>query len=154
MTREAEKLPANDKPTNPKDAVASTTKVPLHMFPVTAIALGAVSALFGALKYGRNNWRHDGARASVYIGGALRHLEDYLEGQDEDADGLDNLGAALMNIAIIADARAAGVLVDDRNYPGGSRALMDRLAGKVGELIAQYGDRNPVHYTIQSEKSQ
>jgi hypothetical protein len=136
------------KPTNPKDALASATKVPLSMFPVTAIALGAMSLFFGALKYGRNNWRHDGARATVYGAAALRHIADYLEGNDDDEDGLDNIGAALASLAIIADAREAGKLVDDRNYPGGARALMKRLGAQVTRLAAEYGDRNPKHYTI------
>jgi hypothetical protein len=143
-----------DKPTNPKDAVASGTKVPLHLFPVTAIALGAMSLLFGALKYGRNNWRHDGARASVYAAAAMRHLKDWEEGYDKDEDGLDNIGAAIASLAIICDARAAGKLVDDRNYPGGSRALMVDLSKQVGELISKYGDRNPRHYIISTPEQE
>jgi hypothetical protein len=137
------------KPTNPKDALATMTKIPLGMFPVTAIALGAMSLFFGALKYGRNNWRHDGARATVYANAALRHIQDYIEGYDDDEDGVDNIGAALASLAILVDSREAGKLVDDRNYPGGSRHLMKKLALQVGRLTREYGDRNPKHYTIQ-----
>ncbi len=142
----------SDKPTNPKDSVAATTKVPLHLFPVTAIALGSVSLLFGALKYGRNNWRHDGARATVYGAAALRHIEDWLEGHDNDGDGVDNIGAALASLAIVADSRAAGVLVDDRNFPGGARGLFATLEAQVKRLVKDYGDRCPKHYTIEDVK--
>jgi len=141
----------SEKPTNPKDALASTTKLPLHLFPITAIALGCISLLFGALKYGRNNWRKDGARATIYAGATMRHMGDWLEGYDKDADGVDNLGAALASIAIIVDARAAGKLVDDRNYPGGYRDMLPELESQVARLQTITAGKNPEHFTIQSE---
>ncbi len=143
---------SNSKPTNPKDMVASSTKVPLQMWPTVATALGCISLLHGALKYGRNNWRHDGARASVYVGAAQRHIADWYEGNDYDEDGVDNIGAALASLAIIADSRAAGKMVDDRNYPGGYRDTIATCAPKVQELSTLHKDKTPIHYTIQNIK--
>lgn len=83
----------------------------------------------------------------------MRHMGDWLEGYDKDADGVDNLGAALASIAIIVDARAAGKLVDDRNYPGGYRELLAELEPQVARLQAATAGKNPEHFTIQSEVS-
>jgi hypothetical protein len=137
------------KSTNPKDMASATTKLPLHLFPATAVAAGSVKLFAGMLKYGLGNWRHDGARASVYVGAALRHIQDYQEGHDLDTDGECNLAGALASIAILIDSRAAGVLVDDRNYLSGYRALVAELTPKIAEMVERYGDLKPKHYTIQ-----
>ena len=47
------------KETNPKDAIGSQ-KLPLHLWPTTATAMGCLGLLDGALKYGRANWRVSG----------------------------------------------------------------------------------------------
>ena len=52
------------KDTNPKDAIGSG-KVPMHLWPSTATAVGSIALLNGALKYGRSNWRVAGVRASI-----------------------------------------------------------------------------------------
>ena len=72
----------DSKPTNPKDLIGSD-KLPLHLWPQTATALGAVALLEGALKYGRANWRHAGVRASIYYDAAMRHWGAWFEGVAE-----------------------------------------------------------------------
>ncbi len=137
-----------DKNTNPKDAVASG-KMPLSLWPETATVLGCLGLLDGALKYGRNNWRHAGVRASVYVDAARRHLGAWFEGEDTDPDsGIDHLGHVLACIAIIADARAAGKLNDDRQTPGGYRAMIDDMTDHVGRLKAKHAGKDPTHFTI------
>lgn len=137
------------KDTNPKDAIGST-KLPLHLFPTTAIALGSLAFLEGALKYGRLNWRKAGVRATVYVDACKRHLDAWLEGEELAPDTkTPHLANALACIAIIIDARAAGKLVDDRNYGGaGYRALVDELTPHVAYLQALFADKHPRHYTI------
>lgn len=108
------------KPTNPKDAMG-TNKLPLHLWPTTATALGCVAFAEGMLKYGRTNWREAGVRASIYVDAAKRHL----------------------------DAKAAGKLHDDRAYNGvGYRALVEQLTPIVAQLREQHADKTPRHYTI------
>jgi hypothetical protein len=137
------------KPTNPKDVIGSD-KLPLHLWPETATAAGAIALLDGALKYGRNNWRSGGARATIYIDACRRHLTAWAEGEDVDPDsGLPHLSHALACLAILVDVKAAGALVDDRNYPGGYRGLVDELTPHVARLRALHAGREPPqHFTI------
>ncbi len=134
--------------TNPKDAIGSD-KIPLHLWPPSATALGSIGFLDGALKYGRSNWRPTGARATVYVGAALRHLQAWYEGEDNASDsGIPHLGHALACLAIIVDAQAAGKLVDDRQYPGGYAALIEQLTPHVARLKETHRLKAPKHYTI------
>jgi hypothetical protein len=139
---------AAGKPSNPKDLLGSD-KLPIHLWPTTATALGCLGLLDGMLKYGRSNFRAVGVRASIYFDAANRHLNAWFEGENEDKDsGLCHLAHALACIAIIVDARAAGKLTDDRMFPGGYRAHVESLTPHVARLKARYADRDPKHYTV------
>lgn len=141
----------NTKPTNtenPKDAIGSG-KLPLHLWPSTATAMGSIGLLNGMLKYGRANWRHAGIRASIYVDACKRHLDAWFEGEECDPDdGVPHLSAALACLAIIVDARAAGKLNDDRNVAGGYRELVEELTPHVQRLKDLHAGRDPKHYTI------
>jgi hypothetical protein len=134
-------------PLNPKDAIA-TNKIPMHLWPSTATAMGSLALLYGARLYGRSNWREAGVRASVYVSACQRHLAAWYEGEDFDRDsGLPHLAHALACLAILVDADAAGKLKDDRQYPGGYRKLMDELTPLVAMVNEKYKDRpEPRHY--------
>tara|TARA_Y100000815_G_scaffold176204_1_gene160444 strand:+ start:12336 stop:12884 length:549 start_codon:yes stop_codon:yes gene_type:complete len=136
------------KPSNPKDAIGSS-KLPVHLWPTTASAMGAIGLLDGMLKYGRNNWRASGVRASIYFDAANRHLNAWFEGEDHDPDsGVPHLAHALACLAIIVDAQAAGKLTDDRQHKGGYRSLLTELTGHVGRLKEMHADKAPKHFTI------
>lgn len=136
------------KPTNPKDSVGSG-KIPLHLWPTTATALGSMGLLDGMLKYGRSNFREIGVRASIYFDAANRHLNAWFEGEDCDPDsGLQHLAHALACLAIIVDAQAAGKLTDDRMVPGGYRKMITDLTPHVARLKALHDGKDPKHYTI------
>ncbi len=136
------------KPTNPKDAIGSD-KLPMHLWPATASAMGSIGLLNGALKYGRSNFREVGVRASIYYDACNRHLNAWFEGEEVDPDdGVPHLAAALACLAIIVDAQAAGKLNDDRMVPGGYRKLERELTGHVKRLKQLHKDRTPKHYTI------
>lgn len=142
------------KPSNPKDAIGSD-KLPLHLWPETATALGCLAFLNGALKYGRANFREIGVRASIYTDAAKRHLNAWFEGEECDPDdGVPHLAAALGCIAIIVDAGAAGKLNDDRNIAGGYRALVDGLTPHVARLKESHKNRTPKHYTIEDSRGE
>jgi len=137
------------KLTNPKDAIGSD-KLPLHLWPATATAMGCIGMLNGMLKYGRANFRAVGIRASIYKDAAHRHIDAWFEGEECDSDdGVPHLAAALACIAIIVDAEAAGKLNDDRQIRGGYRRLMDKLTPHVKRLKQLHFGKNPKHYTIQ-----
>jgi hypothetical protein len=132
---------------NPKDIVGSS-KLPLHLWPTTASAMGSVALLNGALKYGRSNWRQIGVRASIYVDACQRHLAAWFEGEQQDEEGVPHLGAALACLAILVDCDAAGKLIDDRQFPGGHRELMESLTPIVARLQELHAGKSPKHYDI------
>ncbi|WP_414444621.1 dATP/dGTP diphosphohydrolase domain-containing protein [Burkholderia sp. 22PA0106] len=133
---------------NPKDSIGSS-KLPFHLWPETASALGALALLDGALKYGRSNYRAAPVRASIYYDAARRHLAKWFEGEETDPDsGVPHLGHVLACLAILVDAGAAGTLIDDRNAPGGYLQLIANLTPHVARLQALHKDKNPKHCTI------
>ncbi len=73
----------NEKPSNPKDALA-IRKVGLSTLPFRVLWEVALGMLEGALKYGRHNYRGIGVRASVYFDATQRHLGAWWEGEDID----------------------------------------------------------------------
>jgi hypothetical protein len=136
------------KPSNPKDLIGSG-KLPLHLWPTTATAMGCIGLLNGMLKYGRSNFRAIGIRASIYYDALRRHIDAWFEGEEVDADdGVPHLAAALACLAIIVDAQAAGKFTDDRAYASQYRKLVDSLTPHVARLKALHADKNPRHYTI------
>lgn len=132
---------------NPKDIVGAN-KVPLHLWPTTATALGSIALLNGALKYGRSNWRVVGVRASIYHDACLRHMAAWFEGEATDEEGIPHLASALACLAILVDAEACGQLRDDRQVPGGHRHHIDSLTPHVARLRALHEGKTPKHYTI------
>jgi hypothetical protein len=136
---------------NPKDVVG-TNKLPLHLWPTTATAMGSVALLNGALKYGRSNWREVGIRASVYVDACQRHVAAWFEGEECDEEGVPHLAAALACLAIIVDCDAAGKLRDDRQVSGGHKELIAKLTPHVARLRSLHSQKSPKHYTIEDSK--
>lgn len=146
-----QQMSAGTKPTNPKDLIGSS-KLPIHLFPTTAIIHGALALLDGAAKYGRTNYRAIGVRASIYHDAALRHIQAWFEGEEVAPDSkVSHLGHALACIAILIDATEAGKLNDDRVVAGGYSAMVERLTPLVAEIKARHADKNPYHYTIKDK---
>jgi Domain of unknown function (DUF5664) len=113
---------------NPKDRV-SKGKVPLGLFPPTALIITAMALRDGAVKYGPYNWRDIPIQYSEYINAMLRHLMAIMDGEDiADDSGIDHLGHIIATAAILIDARCAGTLVDDRRMrPGGAPKLLKEM---------------------------
>lgn len=142
----------NMKNTNPKDLIGSD-KLPLHLFPSSAIIYGSMALLDGALKYGRANWRAAGVRASIYYDACMRHMNKWFEGHDVDEDsGLPHLAHAMACITILIDATETGKLKDDRMY-GGKNYLnsVKKYTNLIKKMKEKYKDKNPKHWTIQDE---
>lgn len=142
---------STEKPTNPKDVIGSN-KLPIHLWPATATAMGCV-AMANGLKYGRSNFRKVGVKASIYYDAANRHLTAWFEGEEYDPDdGVPHLAAALACIAIIIDARASNKLFDDRMFRGGYHALVKELTPHIARLKALHAGKDPKHYTIEDNE--
>lgn len=136
------------QPANPKQTFGDK-KVPLHLFPTTAIAGGCLAFLEGNLKYGRDNFRVAPVEAMTYVRACDGHMKAYEEGRDIDPDsGLPELWKALACIAILIDATEAATLIDNRKYPGGYLKMIPECEAHVERLRALHADKNPVHYSI------
>lgn len=107
--------------------VRGREKPQIQLFPVAGIIDGALAMVEGAEKYGPGNWRHDHIDLMQYLRAILAHTYAIIEGEDVDPESAHmklHLGGVLASAAIIADAREAGVLVDDRPKAGpGARML-------------------------------
>lgn len=136
------------KPTNPKDA-AATTRIPLWLLSPIAKAEWAAAQFAGLLKYGAWNWREAGVRSSVYISAIERHLDAWKSGEELDPiDETHHLGNIMASAAILLEAKEAGKLVDDRPPVLGIRKAYARVESLMGRLIQKYKDRAPRHWTI------
>lgn len=134
--------------TNPKDA-AGRAKLPLHLWPASATAFGAIGLYEGMLKYGRLNWRGTEVASSVYVAALMRHVNAWMECEDLTAEGTPHLCNALASLAIIVDALVNGTLVDDRNYvpnPETHGIAMASLQESMRKLEAKFGGVNPKHW--------
>ena len=142
----------NLKSTNPKDIIGSN-KLPLHLFPTTATIYGCLGLLEGMLKYGRSNFREAGVRATIYNDALRRHMDAWMEGEDNAPDsGLPHLAHAIACIAILIEAVEAGMLKDDRLYPAKYRETVEKMTPHIIRLKEKYKDMNPKHWTIQDKK--
>lgn len=140
--------PTSDtKATNPKDLIGST-KLPLNLVPATLQVYAAMAFTEGATKYGAFNWRVAGVRASIYKAAHDRHMEKYWNGEDADpVTGVPHLASAIACLAIIADAKLAGKLTDDRPPKVPMSKLIDDAEATVKHLMELHKDKKPHHHT-------
>ena len=142
------------KPSNPKDLIGCN-KLPLHLWPETATVYGCIAMLDGALKYGRSNYRAVGVKASIYVDAAKRHLNAWLEGEENAPDnGVPHLAHALACVAILIEAKVKGNLVDDRMFASNYHALVEEMTKMVPHLKELHKDKDPKHYTIGDSNDQ
>jgi hypothetical protein len=135
------------KDTNPKDVIG-LSKLPMHLVSGIVKAYGAIAAYLGMTKYGAWNFRAKGARASVYMAAAQRHMDAWFEGEELDPDdGTPHLANALACISILIEAKEIGKLEDDRPPKSNYREVMTRLTKTMEDIKAKHGDKNPKHYT-------
>ena len=132
---------------NPKEAIGST-KIPMHLASPLATAYMALGLANGAMKYGTANFKATPVLASIYLDGAKRHINAWLEGEEYDPDdGVPNLAGGLANLAIIIEARANGTLIDDRPIGDGWIKERDHLTEIYRNLKKLHEGKNPHHFT-------
>lgn len=148
--------------TNPKDAIGSL-KLPLHLWPSEATALGCLGFLEGEGKYGRDNFiAGDGVVASIYVDACKRHLDAWFSGEETSPDmvqledgtwekvDIPHLANALACLGILVKCIAHDKLVDDRGYDptGAYRRFVDRLTPNVARIKRLFAGRKPKHWSI------
>lgn len=115
-------------PPNPKQRFGDM-KVPLGLFPSSAVIYGALACADGAAKYGAYNWRDKAVEAMTYVHAAERHLRAWMDGEELAGDsGKPHLGHVLACIAILVDAIEQGNLIDNRPLAGSAPRLLEKWA--------------------------
>lgn len=143
------------KSSNPKD-LAAVTRVPMHLWPMTATVHGCSAIYEGMRKYGYYNWRHDKVSIMTYVAALQRHLFRYVGGQWADKNsGATHLGHILACLAILVDAHESGRIIDDRPIAGPD---VERLMGQMEKVIEgmaeRHKDKHPVHHYRGTEGKQ
>jgi len=100
--------------TDPKGQ-AGAAKPPLALLPPEALRQAAEAHRLGAAKYGVANWREVPVNATTYVSAMMRHIGQYMDGEDADAEsGLSHLAHVIASANILIDAKHCGTLVDNR----------------------------------------
>jgi hypothetical protein len=116
---------------NPKDLIGAT-KVDLSVVPPSSILHLATAMMDGAVKYGPFNWRDNPVLARVYVAAGMRHLLQFLDGEDFDpVSGVHHLGHAMACCAIVLDAEETGNLSDNRPRHGVAGEMIRRFNGET-----------------------
>jgi hypothetical protein len=129
MSKTAEYL--QQIPPNPKQLYGDK-KLPLHWVPPAALCALAKALGEGGRKYGPYNWRDQPVEVMTYVGGTLRHLAAWVDGEEIDpdsAEGKKHLDGAIASLAILIDAIESGYAIDNRPKPGAAPKML--LQGAV-----------------------
>lgn len=145
VTREIAKLVENNKrmqneavkkqnPPNPKE-IFGDRKPRLSLIPLSGQLAQFEAQFDGKLKYGEVNWRKTGVEAMTYVDAAMRHLQLYANGEKHARDtGVQNLGAVMACCAIIIDAEAHNMLIDNREISPEACDMLHEAEKMVSKL--------------------
>jgi hypothetical protein len=112
---------------NPK-TVHGTAKPSISAIPPSAIIHLGQAMANGERKYGLFNYRDKRVSSSVYYNAAMRHLLEWWDGEEVDAEsGCHPLAHVMACCAIILDAEGLGSLNDNRGTKGRVHELIERL---------------------------
>ena len=103
---------------NDPKPLAAASKTPLQLLPPHFMACTAKALALGARKYGAWNWRKSKVEAMTYVGAIRRHLDAWVDGEDNDSESNEShLAHVAACIAILLDAGKQSTLADNRpNY--------------------------------------
>ena len=101
-------------PANPKQAFGDL-KDQLALNPHSAAIEQSKAHRLGHNKYGFMNWRENPVEAMTYAHAMIRHIYEWIEGRDTDAEsGAHPFGHVMSSAAIVIDAAEQGTLIDNR----------------------------------------
>ena len=99
---------------NPKDR-AGSKKPNLSIIPLRPLYEVALALYEGARKYGPWNWRDEHVDETIYVDAAIRHLNQWVAGEDIDPDsGLPHISKAIAGLVILRDAQVHSCSIDTR----------------------------------------
>lgn len=125
---------------NPKDR-SGLAKPNLSIIPLTPLYEVALALIEGARKYGPWNWRKEKVDETVYVDAAIRHLNQWLCGEDIDPDsGLPHISKAIAGLCILRDAQRHGCSIDTRQAI--QHVDFPALSSKIADIVEKYP--NPV----------
>jgi len=101
---------------NPKD-ISGASKPNLSRVPLAPLVEVIAALEEGAAKYGPWNWRSQEVNETIYVDAAIRHLMQFLCGEDEDIDsGISHITKAIAGLIILRDAQLHYCTIDDRDH--------------------------------------
>lgn len=121
---------------NPKDR-SGLAKPNLSIVPLIPLYEAALALFEGARKYGPWNWRKEKIDEVVYVDAAIRHLNQWLSGEDIDPDSeLPHISKAIAGLILLRDAQAHDCSIDTRR----EKQSVDykALAAKMAEIVEKY----------------
>jgi len=93
-------------------------KAPLATLPWAAIKEMSYVQAYGQKKYGEFYNYKKGMEVSRHLSCALRHIAEYMEGHDKDAEsGINPLAHAMCRIAFVLQNLEDKTAIDDRYKP-------------------------------------
>ena len=127
---------------NPKD-ILGVKKIDTTKIPAVALAWEALAMMDGAGKYDPYNWRVNKVIATIYVAACKRHLDSWIEGQEEAEDsGCHHLGHARACLGILLDAQTTGNLIDDRPVVGESSSFYEKAITYIASKIPAMQERH------------
>jgi hypothetical protein len=111
---------------NPKNRAAKK-RIKIGLLPAAGVIHGAHACMFGAAKYGPYNWREEKIALMEYASAAMRHIQDWIDGEDGAPNEAHHFGHVIAGLSIALDAIELGSCIDDRPAKGPAAALLARL---------------------------
>ena len=97
-----------------KDAIGNSEKPRLSLIPKSALWALAGALTYGEKHYGTHNWR-EGIKVSYLIDAAMRHMTQFMDGEDIDPGSNNHhLGNAMANLSMAIEMVESMPNFDDR----------------------------------------
>jgi len=123
---------------NPKDR-AGAAKPNLSILPFAPLYEVIPAIYEGRRKYGYWNWRSEEISETIYADAAIRHLMQFISGEDVDADsGIHHISKAIAGLLVVRDAMLHGTSFDDRCVE--QNLNIPEIMKKLAEVEAKYPD--------------
>lgn len=116
---------------NPKDALGSQKPNISHL-PLGPLLECCAAIAEGRIKYGPWNWREEKVSETIYVDAAIRHLMQWLSGEDIDPDsGVNHITKAITGLLILRDAQLNDASIDTREVKQelNVKGICEQLAG-------------------------
>ncbi len=133
---------------NPKQRFGDL-KPNLALVPASTMIYLALGHETGAAKYGPYNWRETKIETMTYAAAAMRHLVEWVDGQEKASDtGVSHLAHALASLSVLVDAIETGNDIDNRPARGKASVMIQVIENqrrRAQEIAAEVLEDFPGH---------